>query len=394
MRNRENRLDRLVIKYIVLVAILFAIVLNYDAVISYVTKIVNVLSPVIFGFMIAFILNLIMSKIEEYWFPDTDNSFLNQARRPIAILLSLLIVMFIIGVILWLIIPQLISAIRITIEAVPTVISYIQSFLANLEENFPEYNSFVSESPFNWERIVSEFTSFANGLIESLFSVVSNISSSAFNLVVIIVVSVYALFSKERIIYQFDRVARAYLSKNTYRKTAYVFSVINESFSSFMSGMLIEAVIYGAMVTVGMWIFRFPYAAMVGTISGALALIPMFGAILSAAIGILLVLTNSISQAFFFLIFIIFVQQLESNVIYPRVVGSTIGLPGIWTFIAVTVGGGLFGVFGFFIGVPIASALYKLLRKDVEYRENIGISNVTVLSTNGQISAQPNKSEE
>lgn len=373
MNDRDDRLDRLVIKYLIIIAVLATVVLNYHTVIAYLSTIWRVLSPILSGFVFAFILNLLMSNIEKYLFIGTENERLIKLRRPLAILMTLFIVLLSVSVILSLIIPQLISAIRITIESLPLVFNMFQRLLKNLEEIYPEYNynAFITQAGLNWDTVAGEITSFANGLVESMISVVASLSSYALNLVIILVVSVYALYSKEKLISQFKRIGKVYLSAKIYAQLTYVLRVTNESFSNFITGMLIEAVIYGSMVAIGMWIFQFPYAAMVGTISGALALIPMVGALISAFIGALLVMTQSFSQAIFFLIFIIVVQQLESNIIYPRVVGGSIGLPGIWTFIAVTVGGGLFGGLGFLVGVPIASTIYKLLRKDVEMREHI-----------------------
>ncbi|UUX32823.1 AI-2E family transporter [Fundicoccus culcitae] len=375
MNGRDNRLDQLAIKYLVLIAILAAIVLNYNSVLSYLSTIWRVLSPILSGFVFAFILNLLMTLIEKYLFPTTTDERLIGLRRPLAILLTLLVVLLTVSIILWLIIPQLISAIRITIESLPLVFTMFQNLLARLEEVFPEYdyNAFIAQAGLNWDNVAREITSFANGLVESMISVVASLSSYALNFVIILVISVYALFSKEKLIGQFKRIGKVYLKPLVYSRILYIVQVTTQSFSNFMTGMLIEAVIYGSMVTIGMLIFRFPYAAMIGTISGAFALIPMVGAIISAFIGFLLIMTQSLSQAFLFLLFIIVVQQLESNIIYPRVVGGSIGLPGIWTFIAVTLGGGLLGGVGFFIGVPIASTIYKLLRRDVEVREEINV---------------------
>lgn len=375
--SKNDRFDRILLKYIVAAALLFSIVLNYQIVLAFLRTIWNVFSPIIYGFIVGFILNLIMVQIESLWFPNTQNQRLIKLRRPMSVFISLLIVLFIFVIVLWLIIPQLISVVQTVIELLPVMISYIQNFIVEIDEIYPELDSFLGLDNYNWENIAREIANFANGLIESTFSTIGTLSSSLFNFVIILVISIYTVLSKERILNQFKRLGHAYLKKDQYRKVSYVISVTDESFSSFMTGMLLEAIIYGSLVTVGMWIFRFPFAGMIGTLSGVLALIPMVGAILSAVIGVLLVSTQSLSQGFFFLIFNIVLQQVESNVIYPRVVGGSIGLPGIWTFIAVTVGGSLLGPIGFFVGVPIASTVYKLIESDVEYREKLEERNGT-----------------
>lgn len=264
--------------------------------------------------------------------------------------------------VLWLIIPQLISLVQTLLENLPLMVEYIQRWIEDLEEIYPQIDTLVNNLNINWENIARDAASFANNILGSTFTTFQLLTSSLFRLVVILVVAIYALFSKEKIQRQVKRVLRAYMKRDHFRRLKYVLRVTNESFSSFITGMLIEAIIYGTLVTVGMMIFNFPYAGMIGALSGALALVPMVGAILSAVIGTMLIFVQNPIQGLFFLLFNIVLQQLESNAIYPRIVGGSIGLPGIWTFIAVTIGGGILGPAGFFLGVPIASVIYKLIR--------------------------------
>lgn len=378
--NKNDRFDRILLKYIIIGALLFSIVLNYQIVLLFFRTIWDVIAPIVYGFIVAFILNLIMVKIESIWFENTDKAWLIRLRRPMSVFISVLIVLFVIVIVLWLIIPQLISVVQTVIELLPVLVSYGQNLFAELGELYPELNTFMGLDNYNWENIAREIATFANDLLGSTFSTIGTLSSSLFNLVIILVIAIYTVLSKERILNQFKRLGRAYLKKENYNRLRYLLSVTNESFANFMTGMLLEAIIYGSLVTLGMWIFRFPFAGMIGTLSGVLALIPMVGAIVSAVIGVLLISTQSLSQGFLFLIFNVIIQQIESNVIYPRVVGGSIGLPGIWTFIAVTVGGSLLGPVGFFIGVPIASTVYKLIETDVEYREQLeGYNTTTIL---------------
>lgn len=378
--DKNDRFDRILLKYIIIGALLFSVVLNYQIVLLVFRTIWDVIAPIVYGFIVAFILNLIMVKIESVWFKQTTNTWLIRLRRPMSVFISVLIVLFVIVIVLWLVIPQLISVVRTVIELLPVLVSYGQNLFTELGEVYPELNTFMGLDNYNWENIAREIATFANNLLGSTFSTIGTLSSSLFNLVIILVIAIYTILSKERILNQFRRLGRAYLKQETYHRLGYLLSVTNESFSNFMTSMLIEAIIYGSLVTVGMWIFRFPYAGMIGTLSGVLALIPMVGAIVSAVIGVLLVSTQSLSQGFLFLIFNVIIQQVESNVIYPRVVGGSIGLPGIWTFIAVTIGGSLLGPVGFFIGVPVASTVYKLIENDVQYREQLeGHNTITSL---------------
>lgn len=368
--DKLGRLDRMVMKYVSLAAVFILVIFNYQHIFAGLRELWDVISPVVYGFVFAYILNLIMVMYEGFWFPETDNELLIRARRPVSILLALITVIIVIVLVLWLIIPQLISLVQTLLENLPLMVEYIQRWIEDLEEIYPQIDTLLNNLNINWENIARDAASFANNILGSTFTTFQLLTSSLFRLVVILVVAIYALFSKEKIQRQVKRVLRAYMKRDHFRRLKYVLRVTNESFSSFITGMLIEAIIYGTLVTVGMMIFNFPYAGMIGALSGALALVPMVGAILSAVIGTMLIFVQNPIQGLFFLLFNIVLQQLESNAIYPRIVGGSIGLPGIWTFIAVTIGGGILGPAGFFLGVPIASVIYKLIRSNVEYKEH------------------------
>lgn len=368
--DKLGRLDRMVMKYVSLAAVFILVIFNYQHIFAGLRELWDIISPVVYGFVFAYILNLIMVMYEGFWFPETDNELLIRARRPVSILLALITVIIVIVLVLWLIIPQLISLVQTLLENLPLMVEYIQRWIEDLEEIYPQIDTLINNLNINWESIARDAASFANNILGSTFTTFQLLTSSLFRLVIILVVAIYALFSKEKIQRQVKRVLRAYMKRDHFRRLKYVLRVTNESFSSFITGMLIEAIIYGTLVTVGMMIFNFPYAGMIGALSGALALVPMVGAILSAVIGTMLIFVQNPIQGLFFLLFNIVLQQLESNAIYPRIVGGSIGLPGIWTFIAVTIGGGILGPAGFFLGVPIASVIYKLIRSNVEYKEH------------------------
>jgi predicted PurR-regulated permease PerM len=189
-----------------------------------------------------------------------------------------------------------------------------------------------------------------------------------FNLLVSLVFAIYLLLSKDKLVGQLERIQQAFLKESLRRKINYTLSVANESFTSYISGQFTEAVILGSLCTLGMWIFQFPYATTVGVFVGVTALIPVVGAYLGAAVGGFLILMVDPLKALFFLIYIVILQQLENNLIYPRVVGTSVGLPGIIVFIAVIIGGGLLGVPGMILGVPTAATIYKLIQAETRKR--------------------------
>ena len=201
-------------------------------------------------------------------------------------------------------------------------------------------------------------------------NVVGTVFSSIVTTVLSIIFAVYLLVDKEKIGRQFDKVMRRYMSTNFYERTKYVISVLDDSFSSFISGQCLDAMLVGIMCTIGMLILRLPYATMIGAIVAFTALIPVAGSYIGAGLGAFMILTVSPIKALIFLIFIIVLQQTDGNIVYPKIVGSSIGLPGIWVLAAVTVGGGLMGILGMLIAVPIAATLYKILRADVNGKLN------------------------
>lgn len=368
-----RKLDKLLIKYILFIAAVVLIVFNYEQVLSWLKTIWLILSPVIIGGVMAYILNILMVKFETLYFPKSQKKIVVKSRRPVSILLAMATIVLVVLLVVGLVVPQVISVVAKLIENIPTIFERIQAWLTDYEQLFPEAATLMDQFDIDWSQMVRNAVSFVNNLttsiLETTLSTVGSLAGIIINLVLSFIVSIYILMSKEKLASQFDRMLKVYLNEKNYRKYHYVLTKFDESFRHYITGVVVEALILGAMVTVGMWIFRFPYAAMIGALTGFLAIIPMLGAYLSGAVGALLISVESPVQAMFFILFTIIVQQIEGNIIYPKVVGSSIGLPGLFVLIAVTIGGGLMGIPGMIISVPLASALFKLLKNDVKNRE-------------------------
>ncbi len=372
------KLDRLMVRYIFLIAVLILILFNYQTIFSWFGRIWLVLTPFISGIIIAYVLNILMVKFEESFAPGNEHPMVNAIRRPISIILSILIIILVLIFVIGLVVPQIYNVITAAISAIPQVISAIESFLDSIEQLLPEGSQGLFGGVESaWLEISNRLGSFGlnsfSGVINTTLSTVGSVTSFLINLFLAFIFAFYILMSKERLFDQFTRLVMTYTSEAAARRIFYVLTTIDESFTSFLTGEVIDATILGTLVTVGMWIFRFPYAGMIGVLTGVFALIPLLGAYISGAIGLVLISVQSLSQAFWFLLFIIIIQQIEGNIIYPRVVGSSLGLPGMWVLFAVTVGGGLMGIPGMLLGVPIASATYKILRRDVRERERYSL---------------------
>ncbi|MBG9982296.1 AI-2E family transporter [Aerococcaceae bacterium DSM 111020] len=373
--DKYKKVDKLIMKYLLMLIAVVFVILNHKMIFSWLGNLFTVLSPIFFGAVLAYILNILMEFFERHYFPNREEKWVNNTRRPISILLSIVVIILVLFFVMRLVIPQLLSVFEQTLTILPTLAENFRLWVIRNEELFPPISDFVSQWNFDWQNIVQRTLNFVNDVtgsfINTAFSTVTSAFSIIVNLFLSLMIAVYILFSKEKLSKNFNQVFETYLSSKNNRRLHYVLSVFDESFRNFITGEVIEAAILGMMMTVGMLIFQFPYATMIGALTGVTAIIPILGAYLSGAVGFLLILMNSPIQALFFIIFIVVVQQIEGNLIYPRVVGSSIGLPGLWVLIAVTIGGGVGGIGGMLVAVPLASALYRMLKDDVKKRHDI-----------------------
>ena len=368
-----RQLDKLVIKYILFIAVVVLGLLNYQTIFSFINTIWVAFIPITIGAMLAYVLNIIMRFIERYYFPESKNPWVKRSRRPVSLFGAIIVVILVVAFVLNLVIPQLVDVIMEIVDVIPLVFEKIRQFIISHEQAFPPLADAAEK--VNWQDVVSRIVSVANEisskLIGSTLSTLGSTVSFVVNGVLSLMIAIYILLSKEKLGQQFKRVASTYLPRKWYDRLIYVMSITDESFTGFITGQLIEALVVGILVTLGMMIFQFPYATMMGALTGVTALIPVLGAYISGVVGFLLIFVQSPIQALAFIVFITVLQQLEGNLIYPKVVGDQLGLPGIWVLVSITVGGALLGLTGMLISVPIAASLYKLLKNDVVRREDI-----------------------
>ena len=363
------------IQWLALIAVFILAVINWSYLVQTVTMIWSVIFPLILGGMIAFVLNLLMTWIEKYLYPNAKNKYLKGSRRPVAIILAILAVCLVIAATVVIVLPQLASAIMTLIEVVPETIENLTNWFNNQDALVPLVNDLANKANLDWGSIFSNVASGINNVASSLattsVSVLTTSVGAVTNIFLGILFAIYILFSKEKLAKQVDRLLTVYVRDDIHQLIENVARVANETFSKFISGMVIEAIILGALVTAGLFILQVPYAAMLGVLQGVMALIPIIGAFLSGAVGVVILLALNPTYAVVYLIFVFFVQQLEGDLIYPRVVGDSIGLPSMWVLFAVTVGGGLMGIPGMLIGVPFLASIYKIIKIDVAYRERM-----------------------
>ncbi len=327
--------------------------------------------PIVIGLVIAYALNILMSYYERHYFTRwADKPVVAKSRRVVCMLAAMITLIAIVVFVIWQVIPELISCVSLLIAEIPPTVERVLNS-EFMHEALPE-ELLTYLSGIDWKSLVSNIVNFVVSGIGSaatyLVSAISSVISGIVTAFLSIIFAIYLLLGKEKLQDQISRLIHHYLPKRE-SGIRYVASVFNESLRGYIVGQCTEAVILGVMCAVGMLIFRFPYAGMIGTLVGFTALIPIAGAYIGAIVGAVMIFTVSPIKALLFLVFILVLQQIEGNLVYPKVVGRSIGLPALWVLAAITVGGGIFGIIGMLIGVPIAAGIYRLIGHDVRRRE-------------------------
>ena len=343
--------------------VLFLCITYWSSFAGFAGTLISAAMPLIIGCVIAYIINILMSFYEKHWFTKSQKPVTVKSRRPVCMLLAFITLVLVVVLLIKLVVPELIACVELLLAQVPGA---IKSVVGWLEANgvVPE-EMLASLKNVDWrsrlEQIVGVLTTGVSNVMGAAVNVVSSVFSGIVTALFALIFSIYLLTGKEKLGGQFDKLMRRYMKEKHYGKLRYFLSVLNDSFHKYIVGQCTEALILGALCTLGMLILRIPYATMTGAVIAFTALIPVAGGYIGAAVGAFMILTVSPIKALIFLVFIVVLQQLEGNLIYPRVVGSSMGLPAIWVLAAVTIGGGVMGI----IGVPLAATLYRLLRDDV-----------------------------
>lgn len=357
---------RHIVGLIILTGIVFTIALRLSDMVSALAAVYEAFLPLLTGIGMAFVLNIIVASFERFYFPGKTSPWVEKSRRPICTLLALASVLVIITFVLWMAIPQMIHSISVIVQALPELHSDFNTWFTERFQHMP-YGAAILDAVSS-QSVISDLGKLGSDFGRRFVSTMGNAVGMAFNFFIGLVFAVYILLNKEHLQHQFDQLGRAYLPATAVGRMLYVLDVANRTFSKFFIGQFLDALILGALVALALFIFGLPYATNIGCVVGLMALVPLLGAYIGAVMGIIMLLTQGPFEAMLFLIILIVIQQLEGHLIYPRIVGGSVGLPSIWVFAAVIVGGSLYGVLGILLSVPLAATVYKLLRADVERR--------------------------
>ena len=340
----------------------------------------NAVYPLILGGAIAYVFNIVLAWFERHFFPKTKEGIIGYIRRPLCLLFSFIVVIAIIILVLKIVIPEIIAALALITSKVPPLFNQATDYLLLKLQEYPdiqvEAQNLLDQfdiTSINWESIINKVVNVlktgALGIIKSSVGIISTVTGAITTFVVAVIFSIYILLRKDKLLTDTKRMLSAYASDKTNNRLRKFFSTAHDTFQSFFIGQFVEAIILGSLCFIGMSIMKLPYAGMSGVLVGVTALIPIVGAFIGAGVSAFIIATENPMQALIFIIFLVILQQLEGNIIYPKVVGESVGLPGIWVLAAVTVGGGLYGIIGMLLGVPLAATIYKLLFDTLEAKE-------------------------
>ncbi|WP_394526701.1 AI-2E family transporter [Lacrimispora sp. JR3] len=367
MELNDNTIKKL--RWLIVFAVVAVVAgFNYRSLFGFAVKLFGFLTPLFLGGVLAFILNVPMQRIEKL-LPLKKES---KALRPLSLCLSIVFVVGIVVLVIFVVMPQVIDTLLSLQNSIPAFLTRAKEEAELLFVQFPEIADYINGIQIDWKsflnRVVEFLTTGAGTVLTSTLSAAMSIISGVTTFFIGFVFAIYILLQKETLSRQFKKLMRAFLPEAVTNRTLEILHLIYETFSSFFAGQCLEAVILGSMFFVVLSVFQLPYALLIGVLIAFTALIPLFGAFIGCVIGAFLMLMVEPINALVFVIIFFVLQQIEGNLIYPHVVGNSVGLPSIWVLMAVTIGGSTMGIVGMLIFIPLCSVLYTLLREEVNKR--------------------------
>lgn len=339
---------------------------NFNATINFFKSMLGILSPIFGGFAIAYLLNIPMKSIEKKLFSKLKIN--NKLKRSVALTCTLILVIGFFTLSIYFVLPQLVASVQQLIDALPEYVTSVATFLQAKINQLNVSESFVNELLTWWKSIINTVSSYILNIANQTLGAVSGFIAGVFNALISTILGIYILLSKETLARTFKKMFYAFTPKSFCDQAAKYIKIIDGSFENFIRGQIIEALILGTICYFGMKIFGFEYALVISFLIGLTNIIPLFGPYIGAVPSLLLLVMVNPIHAFWFIIFLMILQQVESNLIYPRVVGSNMGISGFWIIFAVVIGNSLFGILGILLGIPLLSSLYFIVREIAEQR--------------------------
>ena len=351
---------------------LIFVLINFPEIFSFVGKILSALTPLFWGIVFAFLINLLMKKFEKLLFKNQINKKeeIKGWRRAISITVSCVTILLVIALILLLLIPELAESLTLLINNMGVYTQNVINFGNDIIRNLNDANGLFVEIVEQWTTITKSIGKWIVDVVPQILNGTVSLFGSLVNIGIGLVFAIYILYSKENLLLNLKKALYAFTPKKIADKTCEVCVITNKAFTNFVGGQFIEAIILGTLCTLGMLILQMPYAVLIGVFIGLTSLIPIFGAYIGAIPAAFLLLMENPITAVIFLIYLVILQQFESNVIYPKVVGASVGLTGLWVLLAVVIGAALGGIVGVLIGVPLFSIIAVIFKEEVAKKLN------------------------
>jgi predicted PurR-regulated permease PerM len=360
-----NKTKRQIMEIIVFAGIVLWVVFNYKLFIDFVCFSFNLIMPLIVGFAIAFIINVPMKQIERKIF-KIDKRKHKKLVRVISLILSLVLIFGIIGLILFLIIPELVQAVVTISNSIPKNFNWINDLLAKLEDLYPSLEEYIGQ--IDVKSIVNTSVSQAGNIVSVIVGFLSGMISRIVIFFIGFILSIYILLDKEKLVRQVKKLIRAFFNDKICLNIVKIVKLSNTTFTNFITGQCLDACLTGFLLFVILSILKLPYALILGVLFAITALIPYIGAFITLFVGVVLIGVSNPIGALWYVIVFFALQQFDDNVTHPRIVGKSVGLPALWALLAVLIGGSVFGLIGIIISIPVSSVLYTLLKDYVNYR--------------------------
>ena len=367
--------ERKIVRLMLLAALLALAVMHVEFILDTILRLWQVASPLMLGAILAYILEIIIKRFEKIFFPKSRKPWMCRARRPICILLATVLVVFLAVLMVSIIIPGLTDAFTVLAREFPNYFLDVKAWVLETFKEVPTVTDYVKDLELDWNIIQDRVVQWGirgigdNSLLTNTVTVISAVTGSVANFMISAIFAIFLLGGKQKLQAQCESLIQASISEKNNNKLQRVLKTANRCFSGFIVGQSINGLILGVLTWLGMRIFGMPYALMVGVLSGTTSLIPIIGGYIGAALGTFLVFTAAPGLALWFLLFIVTLQTLQGNILYPRLVGDSVGLPSLWVLAAVSVGGGLGGVGGMLVAVPLTATVYILVREWVQKKK-------------------------
>lgn len=367
--------ERKPVRLMLLAALLTLCVIHIDKLILTVLFLWRVASPLIVGAAMAYILEIVVKRLEKVIFPKTKKVWLANGRRFLCILIAFVLVLTVVLFFIFTVLPGLGDALALLTRELPVYFVQAKEWVLNTFADVPSVVEYVTNLNLDWPSVQEKVVNWAvnglggGGLLSSTVSVISAVTGRVANFLISLIFAIFLLCAKNTLMSQFNRLLDACFQPRKRNIISHVLDVMNRSFSGFIIGQVISAMILGFTTWLGMRIFSMPIALMVGVITGVTALIPIIGGYIGAALGTFLVFTANPGMALWFLLFIVILQTVTGNLLYPKLVGNSVGLPSLWVLAAVSVGGGIGGISGMIAAVPLTATAYTLIREWIAKKE-------------------------